>query len=111
MVDVPAPGDYTVVLDTGTLPDGVEVREASNSSFEVTVDAGEVQRVLFALAVIEDPRASDAGADEAADATADDDDGSTPWVPVAGALAIIGLGLGLVLWRRRSSGGTTSGRF
>ncbi|MCW2715446.1 MAG: Branched-chain amino acid ABC-type transport system, permease component [Frankiales bacterium] len=48
-IDVPGPGDYTVVLDTGTLPDGVELRREGGERVEVTVRPGGSGAALFLL--------------------------------------------------------------
>jgi neutral amino acid transport system permease protein len=39
-VRVPEPGDYTVILDTDTLPDGVELRNEEGDELEVSVRSG-----------------------------------------------------------------------
>lgn len=48
-VEVPGPGDYTVVLDLESLPEGVTVREDGGERIEVTVRPGSRAPVLFLL--------------------------------------------------------------
>ncbi len=48
-IPLPAPGDYTVVLDTGSLPDGVELRRDGGDRVEVTVGPRRSAPVLFLL--------------------------------------------------------------
>jgi neutral amino acid transport system permease protein len=48
-VPVPGPGEYTVELDTETLPDGVALRDEDRASLTVTVNGGQQRAVLFAL--------------------------------------------------------------
>lgn len=46
---VPGPGNYVATIDTDTLPEGVELREADNVSRTVSVSPGESQRLLYPL--------------------------------------------------------------
>ncbi len=48
-IEVPGPGDYTVVLDTDTLPEGVTVREEGGERIDVTVRPGSKAPALFKL--------------------------------------------------------------
>ncbi len=48
-IGLPAPGDYVVTIDPGSLPDGVELRNAERTSLEVTVRLGQTRPVIFAL--------------------------------------------------------------
>jgi hypothetical protein len=101
LVPLPGPGDYTVVLDTRTLPDQVEVPDTSNDVVEVQVGPGEVRQVLFALDDATPPEVTT----DAVTSERSSDDGSIPWVVVAGALALVGLIVVAVLWRRRARAG------
>jgi neutral amino acid transport system permease protein len=42
-------GEYVITLDDGTLPDGVELRNAENNPLEITVRSGQNRSVIFAL--------------------------------------------------------------
>lgn len=53
-VAVPAPGDYTVTLQTDTLPEGASLREGSTNTRDVTVNPGQPRNVLFPLGAVED---------------------------------------------------------
>lgn len=46
-VGVPGPGTYTVLLDTGTLPEGVALTNPDRTSADVTVSSGQSKSVLF----------------------------------------------------------------
>lgn len=48
-IEVPEAGEYTVVLDTDTLPEGVGVREEGGEQRTVTVRPGSVAPALFIL--------------------------------------------------------------
>jgi neutral amino acid transport system permease protein len=48
-IEVPGPGDYTVVLDVDSLPEDVTVREEGGERIEVTVRPGSRAPVLFKL--------------------------------------------------------------
>jgi neutral amino acid transport system permease protein len=48
-VPVPGPGEYTVTLDTETLPDGVTLRFEDKGTLTVAVAGGQQRAVLFAL--------------------------------------------------------------
>jgi neutral amino acid transport system permease protein len=48
-VDLPGSGEYAITLDDGTLPDGVELRNAENNPLEITVRSGQSRSVIFAL--------------------------------------------------------------
>lgn len=48
-VDLPEPGDYEVVLDETTLPEGVELRDPERVSTEISVATGRTRTVLFPL--------------------------------------------------------------
>jgi neutral amino acid transport system permease protein len=48
-IPVPGPGEYVVVLDLDTLPEGVTVRQEGGEEREVTVRPGAVQPALFLL--------------------------------------------------------------
>jgi len=48
-IDVPGPGDYTAVLDTDTLPDGIALRSESGDRVEVSVRPGGSGAALFLL--------------------------------------------------------------
>ena len=48
-LEVPGPGTYTVGLDPGTLPDGVELRDPDTTSRTVAVNPREQRRVLFPI--------------------------------------------------------------
>ncbi len=48
-VPLPGPGEYTVVLDTDTLPDGVELRREGGDEVQVDVRAGRSAPALFLL--------------------------------------------------------------
>jgi len=49
VVEVPGPGDYTVVLDEETLPEGVSIREGRASELTLPVAEGQQRNVLFPL--------------------------------------------------------------
>ena len=49
LIEVPGPGIYTVSIDPDDLPDGVELGVEGGETNDVTVDAREVQGVLFRL--------------------------------------------------------------
>jgi neutral amino acid transport system permease protein len=53
-VAVPAAGDYTVTLQTDTLPEGGSLRQGSTNTREVTVNPGQPRNVLFPLGAVED---------------------------------------------------------
>lgn len=46
-VKVPEPGEYTVTLDTATLPEGVALTNPDRTSATVTVSPGQTKSVLF----------------------------------------------------------------
>jgi branched-chain amino acid transport system permease protein len=48
-VQVPGDGEYTVELDTTTLPEGVSLRNPDNNPLETQVNDGKDRRVLFPL--------------------------------------------------------------
>jgi neutral amino acid transport system permease protein len=48
-VELPAGGAYVITLDDGTLPDGVELRNAENNPLEITIRSGQNRSVIFAL--------------------------------------------------------------
>ena len=48
-IELPGAGDYVVILDESTLPDGVTLREGSKPSREVTTNVGRDNPVLFPL--------------------------------------------------------------
>lgn len=48
-IDLPGPGDYTVVLDTASLPEGVDLRAEGGERVEVTVGPGRDAPALFLL--------------------------------------------------------------
>lgn len=48
-VPVPGAGDYTVTIDTDTVPEGVELRDPERESFEVSIRPGQERNVLFPL--------------------------------------------------------------
>ncbi|GGI03435.1 branched-chain amino acid ABC transporter permease [Egicoccus halophilus] len=48
-VELPAAGDYLVTLDEGTLPDGVDLRDADRNPLEVNVRSGQARTLIFAL--------------------------------------------------------------
>lgn len=48
-VDLPGPGEYTVSIDEGTLPEGVGLRDPERQSITVQVFEGNPRAVLFAL--------------------------------------------------------------
>ncbi|MFA9443771.1 branched-chain amino acid ABC transporter permease [Egicoccus sp. AB-alg6-2] len=48
-VELPGPGDYVVTLDEGTLPDGVDLRDADRNPLEVNVRSGQNRTLIFAL--------------------------------------------------------------
>ena len=48
-IEVPGPGDYSVVLDVESLPEGVTVREEGGERIDVTVRPGSKAPVLFKL--------------------------------------------------------------
>ncbi|WP_165358496.1 branched-chain amino acid ABC transporter permease [Haloactinopolyspora alba] len=54
---VPTGGTYTVELDTGTLPEGVELRDPENNPLEVQVPEGRTRPVIFQLGEGEADRA------------------------------------------------------
>ena len=48
--EVPAPGDYDVILDTGTLPDALAVRDPDGATLPgVTIRPGQQRTVLFPI--------------------------------------------------------------
>ena len=48
-VPVPGPGAYRVSIDTGTLPEGIGLREGQESVVDAVVDAGQSRAVVFAV--------------------------------------------------------------
>jgi len=48
-IEVDEPGEYTVILDTDTLPDGVELRNEDGDEIEVTVRQGARAPAIFRL--------------------------------------------------------------
>ena len=48
-IEVPEPGEYTVILDTDTLPEGLGVRSEGGAEREVTVRPGGISPALFVL--------------------------------------------------------------
>ncbi|OLT05858.1 hypothetical protein BJF90_01025 [Pseudonocardia sp. CNS-004] len=53
---VPAPGDYDVTLDTGTLPDALTLREPDAATLRaVTIRPGQQRTVLFPIVSAADP--------------------------------------------------------
>ncbi len=48
-VPVPGPGAYRVSIDTGTLPEGIRLREGQESLVDAVVDAGQSRAVVFAV--------------------------------------------------------------
>ncbi len=48
-LEVPGGGDYTLTIDTATLPEGVSLRDEERTSITVSVQEGQVGRGLFAL--------------------------------------------------------------
>ncbi len=48
-VALPGPGDYSVLLDTDSLPEGVALRDADRNPLEVSVTTGRRQPAVFAL--------------------------------------------------------------
>lgn len=57
-VPVPGPGNYTVTLDTETLPDGVDLRNEDGATAEVTEDEWSTTNVGRLFALGEDTRQS-----------------------------------------------------
>lgn len=68
-VEVPGPGEYTVVLDTNTLPEGVELTDPERTSTDVSVRGGQKRSVLFPTG--EARTASESTADRALQLTVD----------------------------------------
>jgi branched-chain amino acid transport system permease protein len=50
-IPVPGPGDYTITLDTSTLPAGIGLRDAERASLVAKVSVNGDQRVIFPLVV------------------------------------------------------------
>jgi branched-chain amino acid transport system permease protein len=48
-VDLPAAGDYSVTLDTDTLPKGVKLEDSGRTSLTLTFEEGRVRPALFPL--------------------------------------------------------------
>lgn len=48
-IELPAPGDYEVTLDLGTLPEDVGLRDPERATLEVGVRPGQARTLLFAL--------------------------------------------------------------
>jgi neutral amino acid transport system permease protein len=48
-VAVDAGGDYQILLDEGTLPEGVDLRDPERNPLEVTLQSGRVRPAIFAL--------------------------------------------------------------
>jgi branched-chain amino acid transport system permease protein len=48
-VSIPGKGDYTITLDTASLPEGASLRDASKTTKSVTVDVVNTVNVLFPL--------------------------------------------------------------
>ncbi len=48
LIEVPAAGEYVVELDTGTLPEGVELRNPDLNPFTIELREGQVRTVIFA---------------------------------------------------------------
>jgi neutral amino acid transport system permease protein len=48
-VDVPEPGEYTVVLDEDTLPEGVDLRDPEHVERTLTVGTGRARTIAFPL--------------------------------------------------------------
>ena len=49
VLDLPGPGDYTVRMDTSTLPDGVELRDAAQEELVVNIRPNERQTLNYFL--------------------------------------------------------------
>jgi branched-chain amino acid transport system permease protein len=61
LVEVPAPGPYTIALDEDTLPEDVTIREGARSSVEIDVPPGLTRQVAFPLVGPEGGGARDGG--------------------------------------------------
>ncbi len=48
-VEVPGPGAYQVIMDTDSLPEGIDLREGQEATVEAVVDAGKARAVVFAV--------------------------------------------------------------
>ncbi len=48
-VEVPGPGAYQVSMDTGSLPEGIDLRVGQEATVEAVVDAGKARAVVFAV--------------------------------------------------------------
>lgn len=48
-VPVPGPGNYTVTIDDGSLPDEVVLRNPDRATLDVAIRAGQVRNVLFPI--------------------------------------------------------------
>jgi branched-chain amino acid transport system permease protein len=84
-IPVAEAGTYVVMIDIGTLPEGVSLRDASRGTLEVLVEAGQSKTVLFGLTM-----------GEAADGSSDDDSSAITGRRIA-QLTVEGLKQGLYL--------------
>jgi neutral amino acid transport system permease protein len=48
-ISVPGPGDYSITIDVGTLPEGVALTDETRTELQVSVTAGQSRRVVFQL--------------------------------------------------------------
>ncbi len=102
-IELPGPGDYVVTLDTETLPDGIDLRDPERSFFEVDVDPGQVQQVLFALTTEDASATTTTSVADTDDAeTTDDEDSSTGLLVIVAVVLVVG-GVVLLLLVRRSA--------
>jgi neutral amino acid transport system permease protein len=106
-VEVPGAGEYTMTLDTDTLPDGVVLRTPDRDSVSFDVSPGETQFVLFALELAGEDAPEDDEESEVADEPEDesDDESSSAIVIVLVAVVLVG-GVVLVISRLRRRGGS-----
>jgi neutral amino acid transport system permease protein len=68
VIPVPGPGQYTVTLDTKTLPDKVTLRFANRNPFTTTVNGDQTKSVIFALGA--DTRKTESKASQAVNSLA-----------------------------------------
>jgi neutral amino acid transport system permease protein len=62
-VEVPEEGDYTVTLDTDTLPDGLDLRDPDRTSVDVTADEWQTNSISRLFPLGEDTRQTSGFAD------------------------------------------------
>lgn len=104
-VDLPGPGSYTVTLDTGTLPDGVQTRNVGGDVLaDVLVRPQQARTVIFPLVPTSTPQEESSSAPSPTASAEPPPDGGTAAPPAGGSgnnrvlqLVVEGIKLGAII--------------